>query len=417
MVLIGWASNPVVATICILLPIIAGFSVGLRILARCVVQKNAGWDDGCIGASLLFSIATTVTIIAQTQTGLGKHMSQISKSDAFLNQRDFFVMIIMYNLSLTFTKLSILLQYKRLFPQKGFKLAVHLVMGVVVIYALWRFFSAVFTCAPVQAFWDHSIKNYTCQDKFAIAMASTALNMATDLVIACLPLPVLNKLQLPSRQKYALMGVFALAGLVIIISILRLPSLIKLWETKDTSYQNPMVMIWSSVEINVGIICSCLPTLRCLFPRLFKAATGYASGRSTGFSDGSRSGGGGKDRNKQDRKSQGYAYVCKSNSGQGSFGGKFSSKVSISTVNKSLVEKTSRRTKDPQLLECVEEIEMGCAKDDQSVTTDAPRGRCDVNLGQIVVRTDIEQVAHVKSSANASRRGTKDSGTLERELV
>lgn len=250
------------------------------------------------------------------------------------------------------------------------------------------------------------------------SMASTALNMATDLVIACLPLPVLNKLQLPSRQKYALMGVFALAGLVIIISILRLPSLIKLWETKDTSYQNPMVMIWSSVEINVGIICSCLPTLRCLFPRLFKAATGYASGRSTGFSDGSRSGGGGgKDRNKQDRKSQGYAYVCKSGSGQGSFGGKFSSKVSISTVNKSLVEKTSRRTKDPQLLECVEEIEMGCAKDDQSVTTDAPRGRCDVNLGQIVVRTDIEQVAHVKSSANASRRGTKDSGTLERELV
>lgn len=398
-------------------------------------------------------------------------------------------MIIMYNLSLTFTKLSILLQYKRLFPQKGFKLAVHLVMGVVVIYALWRFFSAVFTCAPVQAcelfffllffllaFWGHGdvreededmgkpnadrfifsrtrslgsfdqefylsgqvchcVRTYSivrfafvlgCEDGNVVelltsflthSMASTALNMATDLVIACLPLPVLNKLQLPSRQKYALMGVFALAGLVIIISILRLPSLIKLWETKDTSYQNPMVMIWSSVEINVGIICSCLPTLRCLFPRLFKAATGYASGRSTGFSDGSRSGGGGKDRNKQDRKSQGYAYVCKSNSGQGSFGGKFSSKVSISTVNKSLVEKTSRRTKDPQLLECVEEIEMGCAKDDQSVTTDAPRGRCDVNLGQIVVRTDIEQVAHVKSSANASRRGTKDSGTLERELV
>lgn len=247
------------------------------------------------------------------------------------------------------------------------------------------------------------------------SMASTALNMATDLVIACLPLPVLNKLQLPSRQKYALMGVFALAGFVIIISILRLPSLIKLWETKDTSYKNPMVMIWSSVEINVGIICSCLPTLRCLFPRLFKAATGYASGRSTGFSDGSRSGGGGG--GGKDRKSHGYAYVCKSGSGQGSFGGKFSSKVSLSTVNKSLVEKTSRRTKDPQLLECVEEIEMGCAKDSHSVTTDGQRGRCDVSLGQIVVRTDIEQVAHLKSSANGSRRGTKDSGTLERELV
>lgn len=60
-------------------------------------------------------------------------------------------MIIVYNLSLTFTKLSILLQYKRLFPQKGFKLAVHIVMGAVVVYALWRLFSAIFTCHPVAA--------------------------------------------------------------------------------------------------------------------------------------------------------------------------------------------------------------------------------------------------------------------------
>lgn len=60
-------------------------------------------------------------------------------------------MIIVYNLSLTFTKLSILLQYKRLFPQKGFKLAVHIVMAAVVVYAIWRFFSAIFTCHPVAA--------------------------------------------------------------------------------------------------------------------------------------------------------------------------------------------------------------------------------------------------------------------------
>lgn len=248
------------------------------------------------------------------------------------------------------------------------------------------------------------------------SMASTALNMASDLVIACLPLSVLNKIQLPSRQKYALMGVFALAGMVVIISILRLPSLIDLWKSKDTSYQNPMVMIWSCVEINVGIICSCLPTLRCLFPKIFKAATGYATGRS-GRSEGSQSGAKfDGDRRNRDRKSQGYAFVGNSSnsSGQGSFGGKFSSKVSISTVSKSL-EKGSRHAKEPQLLESIEEIEMASSKDDQSVTGDGPHGRYELNPGHIVVRTDIQQVSTIRNSGRGSKRSSVT--TMEREMV
>lgn len=60
-------------------------------------------------------------------------------------------MIIVYNISLCFTKLAILMQYKRLFPQKGFKLAVHISMAIVIIYAVWRFFAAIFVCSPVAA--------------------------------------------------------------------------------------------------------------------------------------------------------------------------------------------------------------------------------------------------------------------------
>lgn len=45
---------------------------------------------------------------------------------------------------------------------------------------------------------------------------------------------------------------------------------------------NPLPAIWSSTETNVGIICSCLPTLRgCVarvFPRFFPSAN---SGRNT----------------------------------------------------------------------------------------------------------------------------------------
>lgn len=71
-------------------------------------------------------------------------------------------------------------------------------------------------------------------------MASTSLNMITDLAIAILPLPLIHKLQLPSRQKYALMAVFALAGSVVIVSILRVPSVYDLMRSKDSPYSNPM---------------------------------------------------------------------------------------------------------------------------------------------------------------------------------
>lgn len=58
-----------------------------------------------------------------------------------------------------------------------------------------------------------------------------------------------------------------------IISILRLQALYAVSHTKDISWENPLAAIYSSMEVNVGIICSCLPTLKgCLqrfFPRLF----------------------------------------------------------------------------------------------------------------------------------------------------
>jgi hypothetical protein len=54
---------------------------------------------------------------------------------------------------------------------------------------------------------------------------------------------------------------------VCIVSILRLQSLVSISNSTDPTYDNPAAATWSSVEINVGIICSCLPLLRPLLNR------------------------------------------------------------------------------------------------------------------------------------------------------
>lgn len=62
------------------------------------------------------------------------------------------------------------------------------------------------------------------------------------------------------------------------VSILRLQSLYVISRAKDVTWANPLAAIWSSVEINTGILCSCLPTLRSCVARLFPKLLGSLRG-------------------------------------------------------------------------------------------------------------------------------------------
>lgn len=99
--------------------------------------------------------------------------------------------------------------------------------------------------------------------------SNTVLNIVTDIATTVLPLPVLRTLQLPKRQKILLMLVFGLGFTTCLISVLRLHSLYIASKTKDLSWDNPMPAIWSSTELNVAILCSCLPTLKGLISRIW----------------------------------------------------------------------------------------------------------------------------------------------------
>jgi hypothetical protein len=54
-----------------------------------------------------------------------------------------------------------------------------------------------------------------------------------------------------------------------IVSILRLTSLYAVSNAKDQTRENGQTALWSVLEINIGILCSCLPTLKGLVSRVF----------------------------------------------------------------------------------------------------------------------------------------------------
>jgi hypothetical protein len=109
--------------------------------------------------------------------------------------------------------------------------------------------------------------------------------------VAVLPLPVIKTLNLPRAQKLALTFVFCLGGVTCIISLLRLQSLYAVSVSDDISWDNPMAALWSNLEVSIGIICSCLPTLKKCVMRVFPKM--FTTSRGTSYGHGIRTIGGG----------------------------------------------------------------------------------------------------------------------------
>ncbi|KAF2178728.1 hypothetical protein K469DRAFT_675252 [Zopfia rhizophila CBS 207.26] len=253
---------------------LAVIAVLLRLWTRFFIVRCPGIEDYFIMLSMLCSIGLTVCIGIQVEYGMGQHIWTLTPTDMRNSLKAFWASLIVYYLSLGLTKTSIILQYRRVFTTKKFHIFCWLVLSAVVAYTVWTIFGSIFACLPVQAFWTREPAN--CINQFAMWFTNAGINILTDFVIIVLPMPVIRSLHLARRQRQALMCVFAVGGFVCVVSILRLQSLVAISNSEDPTFDNPPAATWSSVEINVGIICSSLPCLRPLLakclPEMFSSS-------------------------------------------------------------------------------------------------------------------------------------------------
>jgi hypothetical protein len=120
--------------------------------------------------------------------------------------------ILFYNMSLVFTRISILLLYKRIFTYNWARRAIQIVLVLVIATGIWFIVSVATACVPLDAFWDWSLFMKTrvyCQPP-NVWWGNAAVHIAGDLAIVILPMPILHSLNLPKKQKLALVGVFGL---------------------------------------------------------------------------------------------------------------------------------------------------------------------------------------------------------------
>ncbi|RMJ25131.1 integral membrane protein [Aspergillus sp. HF37] len=271
---------------------LAAIVVAMRLYARLGLLKIMGREDWTILVALFFSLIYLGLVIGQVMYGMGIHQDRLPEHEITMQLKCLWGAIPQYNASLGCSKFSILFQYLRIFPSRKFRYACYIVMAIVAAYTTWAVVSGYVNCVPVPRFWNRKIDGY-CLSFEAVWFFNASMNIATDIALLVLPMPLLSALQLPRMQKFALMGVFAVGIFIIVTSALRLEALHHLAQhMNDISYHNVGAAYWTAAECNVAIICACLPLLRPIVSRIFPklmATSSYRRNTSKNYYGGSRS--------------------------------------------------------------------------------------------------------------------------------
>ncbi|EDU51282.1 conserved hypothetical protein [Pyrenophora tritici-repentis Pt-1C-BFP] len=158
----------------------------------------------------------------------------------------------------------------------------------------------IFNCIPVHAAWDITVTGAKCIPIRSIYLGGSVPNVVLDLFIVMLPIPHVWRLHAPLAQRIVLAGMFALGTFIAVVSLVRLIIFLQIpiATQGDVTYNFREIIVWSIVEINIGLTCACLPSLKPAFQmiglnRLFSFSssrpsemrTPGASGVSGGLDD------------------------------------------------------------------------------------------------------------------------------------
>ncbi|KAI4185562.1 MAG: hypothetical protein L6R41_004042 [Letrouitia leprolyta] len=151
----------------------------------------------------------------------------------------------------------VLFFYRRIFG-KPIYLGTTIILVLQSIWWIVCFCLAVFRCRPVAGSWNPTL-GASCVNFENIVIAAESINAALDFAMIILPINVIRTLQLSRKQKVTVSAIFMLGGFVGIMAILR----IVYTEGSNVEKQSR----WVYAQINVGIVCACLPALKPIIPK------------------------------------------------------------------------------------------------------------------------------------------------------
>ncbi|KAI4242737.1 MAG: hypothetical protein LQ352_007180 [Teloschistes flavicans] len=252
--------------VCIALPILMVIVVAMRAYTRVKILNSLGFDDWVIFFSAICAIIYAGLCIGQSRWGLGLPIKQRPKPNLndysvinFAGRPFYMIGILGFKVALCWAYLRIL----KASPNPHYKILIFIVMVGAILGHVAGTLVLIFQCSPIRKSWVPLTKG-KCLANDATFYGLAAVTIFFDVIIFFLPIPLLLKLNINLKKKIALCGVFLLGLLTTVCSVMRMVQIIAIARSGNST----MLVLWGVIEVNVGIILTCIPTLGPLFPSL-----------------------------------------------------------------------------------------------------------------------------------------------------
>ncbi|KAF2849475.1 hypothetical protein T440DRAFT_469241 [Plenodomus tracheiphilus IPT5] len=245
---------------------IAILFVVLRVSGK-LVSDRLSMDDYIVVLALVLAAVPLGCVLAMTKLGFGLHVWSLGDGVLLRILRFFYIAQATYVVVLGMIKVSLVLFYLEIFKTNQFKISAYVVIAYIIVNSLIIFLLTVFSCKPVDSFWNRDIKGQ-CMDVQALAFANSASAIVQDAILLILPLVSIRNLQMKRYRKLAVSFMFSIGTFGCIATIIRLHSLLHFSISVDPTWDYVQPTIWTELELAAGFVCVSLPSIRILLVRI-----------------------------------------------------------------------------------------------------------------------------------------------------
>ncbi|KAF2247694.1 hypothetical protein BU26DRAFT_487386 [Trematosphaeria pertusa] len=259
--------------------VLALIFIALRMYTRYFIINSIGWDDIVMVINLITFIGYVACISVGITYGIGRKYATVSPasySKAIMWEAIGQGICIM---GIAASKSSVALFLLRIVLLKWHKAILWFCIVSTTLMCTITTTLLFLQCRPAAFLWDHTIEGGVCWLDFtSVGLTMGAWSAAMDFVLAILPWHVVLGLNMKRKEKLTVAFGLSLGIFAGICSIIRTYELQTLSSVNEYVYDTVPMLLWSSTEVLMTIICACIPVLRPLYVRIAYGSRGDSSG-------------------------------------------------------------------------------------------------------------------------------------------
>ncbi|KAF2754988.1 hypothetical protein EJ05DRAFT_118501 [Pseudovirgaria hyperparasitica] len=239
-----------------------------------------GSDDYVMMGTMLLALGTMICLLLETLNGIGRHIDTFQPTEVREVRLLIFVHSLFIVTGISSVKVSVGFFLMRL-TTKASRYYTFIQGSIVFTLLFWLtcLIILIFQCKPIHAAWDTNVSDAKCYSSrifIDIGITNSSVNIATDILFATIPIPLIWKLQLNTRTRISLVTVLGLGYFASAAAIVKAVKQATFFSTPDWTVHDSF-NVWNVIELSVGMIAANLPCLKPLFNWFLDTARAISS--------------------------------------------------------------------------------------------------------------------------------------------